>query len=266
MTALMYTCHLGRLPARSWPSSWAASGRVSTAARTTTSSCGSWSAPTGSRTSRGSSTTGAPTPTSTAGGDEAKPYAYLDPAGERSPSTCSARGIDADVQFAHLTGLHRIVHRVGASTTVDLVLAVDDSRRAADAAASWLPQPHPSWNVVLAAPAERGRPGPGRAAPPPGSPTTASPSIHRLRARATPPPSRHRRTPPAHADPRRRPHPRLADPPARLQRPTRHRRRRTRRSSPPTAASKRPASPSPRHPPSHHARGIAEHAPSVVTT
>ena len=72
---------------------------------------------------------------STAGGEEAKPYAYLiQPAAiaehlERS-------GIDADVQFAHLVGLHRIVHRVGQATTVDLVA------RRRRCAAVWRRQPH----------------------------------------------------------------------------------------------------------------------------
>ena len=44
------------------------------------------------------------------------------------------------------------MHRVDPSTTVDLVLAVNDEQGLSDAAASWLAQPHPSWNVVLAAP------------------------------------------------------------------------------------------------------------------
>jgi hypothetical protein len=86
---------------------------------------------------------------STAGGD-AKPYAYLaQPAAiadhlERS-------GIDAEVQFAHLPGIHRIVHRVPSAASVDLVLAVADHRGLAQAAASWLAQPHPAWQVVLSA-------------------------------------------------------------------------------------------------------------------
>ena len=49
-------------------------------------------------------------------------------------------------------GLHRIVHRVRPSTTVDLILDVDDADGLAEAAASWLHQPHPGWRVVLAAP------------------------------------------------------------------------------------------------------------------
>ena len=88
---------------------------------------------------------------STAGGDEAKPYAYLiQPAA--IAEHLERRGIEADVQFAHLMGLHRIVHRVRPSTTVDLILDVDDADGLAEAAASWLHQPHPGWRVVLAAP------------------------------------------------------------------------------------------------------------------
>ncbi len=89
--------------------------------------------------------------TSTASGDQAKPYAFLaQPAAitdhlERS-------GVDAEVQFANLPGIHRVVHRVAPSTSVDLVVAVDDHRGLRQAAASWLIQPHPTWSVVLAAP------------------------------------------------------------------------------------------------------------------
>jgi GT2 family glycosyltransferase len=88
---------------------------------------------------------------STAGGD-AKPYAYL-----AQPGAIAAHlersGIDADVQFGHLPGLHRVVHRVPQSTSVDIVVAVDDEQGLETAARSWLNQPHPTWQVVLAAPA-----------------------------------------------------------------------------------------------------------------
>ncbi len=88
--------------------------------------------------------------TSTAGGD-AKPYAYL-----AQPGAIAAHlersGVDADVQFGHLPGLHRVVHRVPASLSVDIVLAVTGVDGLADAAASWLAQPHPTWNIILAAP------------------------------------------------------------------------------------------------------------------
>jgi GT2 family glycosyltransferase len=88
--------------------------------------------------------------TSTAGGD-AKPYAYL-----AQPGAIAAHlqrsGIDADVLFGHLPGLHRVVHRVPASLSVDIVLAVTSADGLADAAASWLAQPHPTWRVILAAP------------------------------------------------------------------------------------------------------------------
>ena len=94
---------------------------------------------------------------STAGGEEAKPYAYLiQPAAIADHLKRS--GIDADVQFAHLHGPapHRAPGQDRA-TTVDLVLAVDDVGGLAEAAQSWVAQPHPSWNVVLAAPEARAR-------------------------------------------------------------------------------------------------------------
>ena len=49
-------------------------------------------------------------------------------------------------------GLYRLAHRVDPSTTVDLVLAVESAEGLTEAAASWLEQPHRTWNVVLAAP------------------------------------------------------------------------------------------------------------------
>ncbi|MGZ4313551.1 MAG: glycosyltransferase family 2 protein, partial [Solirubrobacteraceae bacterium] len=88
---------------------------------------------------------------STAGGDEAKPNAYLiQPAA--IAEHLERRGIDADVQFAHLMGLHRIVHRVNPSTTIDIVLDVETAEGLTEAATSWLHQSHPHWRLVLAAP------------------------------------------------------------------------------------------------------------------
>ena len=129
--------------------------------------------------------------------------------------------------------------------SVDLVLAVDDDRRAGRRG-RLLARPAPPQLERRARRARRtlldARP---PRSPPPASPTTASPPSPRpgrTRRRAgRRRRRRHRRAPPAHADPRHRPHPRLAHPPARLQRPTRHRRRRTR---PP-----RPRRP---HPPGRH--------------
>jgi O-antigen biosynthesis protein len=89
---------------------------------------------------------------STAGGD-AKPYAYLAQPGAITDHLVRS-GVDAEVQFAHLPGIHRIVHRVRSSTSVDLVLAVSDQHGLDQAAASWLAQPHPAWNLVLAGPPE----------------------------------------------------------------------------------------------------------------
>ncbi len=89
---------------------------------------------------------------STAGGDQAKPYAYL--AQPRAIAEHLRRsGIDAEVQFGQFRGFHRIVHRVDRSTSVALVLYVEDDRGLAEAAGSWLEQPHPAWNIVITAPA-----------------------------------------------------------------------------------------------------------------
>jgi len=89
---------------------------------------------------------------STAGGD-AKPYAYV-AARNAIVAHLDRAGIDADVGFGP-PGLYRVAHRVSSSTSVDLVLAVDNEQGLAQAARSWLNQPHPTWNVVVAAPADK---------------------------------------------------------------------------------------------------------------
>ena len=89
-------------------------------------------------------------PNSTAGGDQAKPYAYV-AARAAIADHVERSGLEAEVDYGP-PGLYRVVHRVHPSITVDLVLAVHDEQGLSDAAASWLAQPHPSWNVVLAAP------------------------------------------------------------------------------------------------------------------
>ena len=87
---------------------------------------------------------------STAGG-EAKPHAYLAQPGAIADHL-ERSGVDAEVQFAHLPGIHRIVHRVPPSTSVDIVLAIHDPAGIAESAVSWLAQPHLTWSVVLAVP------------------------------------------------------------------------------------------------------------------
>jgi GT2 family glycosyltransferase len=88
---------------------------------------------------------------STAGGDQAKPYAYLS-----QPGAIAAHlrrvGVDADVRFAEHPGMHRIVHRVAPEADVDIVLAVADERGLTQAAASWATQTHQAFNVVVGAP------------------------------------------------------------------------------------------------------------------
>jgi GT2 family glycosyltransferase len=87
---------------------------------------------------------------STAGGD-AKPYAYV-AARNAIAGHLLRTGVEGEVGYGP-PGLYRVAHRVSPSTTVDLVLAVVDEQGLSEAAASWLSQPHPTWNVVLAAPA-----------------------------------------------------------------------------------------------------------------
>ncbi len=88
---------------------------------------------------------------SVAGGDQAKPLAYLAQPGaigehlERS-------AIEADVQFGQSPGLHRIVHQVDLGTSVDLVLSIHSADGLCEAAASWQAQPHPTWHLILTAP------------------------------------------------------------------------------------------------------------------
>ena len=89
---------------------------------------------------------------STAGGD-AKPFAYLAQPGAIA-GHLERSGVDAEVQFAHVRGIHRIVHRVRPSITVDFVLTSWDSAGLAEAASSWSAQAHPRWSVVLAGPAD----------------------------------------------------------------------------------------------------------------
>jgi GT2 family glycosyltransferase len=89
---------------------------------------------------------------STAGGDGAKPYAYL--AQPRAIAAHLARvGTgDAQVLFGPDPGFHRIVYPVHDALTVSLVIAVTDELGLSEAARSWLAQPHGSWEVVLAGP------------------------------------------------------------------------------------------------------------------
>jgi hypothetical protein len=87
-------------------------------------------------------------PHSTAGGD-AKPYAYLAQPGAISEHLGRA-GVEADVQFANLPGLHRVVHRVDPGLTVEIALACEDPDTLRAAAHTWNTQPHPSWRAVIA--------------------------------------------------------------------------------------------------------------------
>ena len=85
---------------------------------------------------------------STAGGD-AKPYAYV-AARNAIDAHLHRTGLEAEVEYGP-PGLYRLVHRVGPSSSVDLVLALGDEHGITRAARSWLSQPHPTWNIVIAA-------------------------------------------------------------------------------------------------------------------
>jgi GT2 family glycosyltransferase len=88
---------------------------------------------------------------STAGGDRAKPYAYL-----AQPAAISdhlgRREIDATVQFSQFPGIHRIVHAVDPRVSAALVLATETTDGLAEAAAGWMRQSHSTWTAVLAVP------------------------------------------------------------------------------------------------------------------
>jgi GT2 family glycosyltransferase len=93
-----------------------------------------------------------PASTATFGGG-AKPHAFL-----AQPATIAEHlartGVDADVRFGYLQGIHRIVHRVDPEVPVAIAIAVRGTDGLASAARSWLAQSHPAWRLVLAAPAE----------------------------------------------------------------------------------------------------------------
>jgi O-antigen biosynthesis protein len=88
---------------------------------------------------------------STAGGAQAKPYAYM--AQPRAIAGHLERtGVDAEVQFGPLPGVHRVVHRMAPDVRVSLAVAVADDQGLAEAARSWTGQPHGSLDVAIAAP------------------------------------------------------------------------------------------------------------------
>jgi O-antigen biosynthesis protein len=86
---------------------------------------------------------------STAGGN-VKPYAYV-AARKAIAGHLERVGVDADVAFGP-PGLYRVAHRVDPSVPVSLLIAVRDDDGLAEAARSWVAQPHEMWDVVLATP------------------------------------------------------------------------------------------------------------------
>ncbi|MGO9752688.1 MAG: glycosyltransferase family 2 protein, partial [Solirubrobacteraceae bacterium] len=89
---------------------------------------------------------------STAGGDAAKPYAYITQPHAIAAHLTRVGAADAQVLFGPHPGVHRIVYPVNDTRTVSLVLAVSSDEPLTEAARSWLAQPHQSWEVVLAGP------------------------------------------------------------------------------------------------------------------
>ncbi len=89
---------------------------------------------------------------STAGGELAKPWAYLRQR-DALAEHLARLGVDADVQFGGRTGVHRIVHRVDPTRPVTLVCAATRAEGLAEALSSWTSGPHRAWDAVIAAPA-----------------------------------------------------------------------------------------------------------------
>ncbi len=92
--------------------------------------------------------------TSTAGGDQAKPYAYTAQPGAIA-AYLERRGIEAEVQHGAAPGLHRIVHRVRPELGVTIALAIPDPSGLYEAARSWAGQPHPNWRAIVSAPSDQ---------------------------------------------------------------------------------------------------------------
>ncbi len=89
---------------------------------------------------------------STAADAQSKPYAYV-AARNAIEAHLERVGVPAQVDFGP-PGLYRVTHRIEPSTSVDLVLAVEDIDGLAEAAASWPLQAHPRWTVTLALPTD----------------------------------------------------------------------------------------------------------------
>ena len=88
---------------------------------------------------------------STAGGEQAKPYAYL--AQPRAVAEhLSRRSIDAVVEPGALAGMHRLRHRLDPALEVAIVTATASAEELAAAATSWTGQVHRRLRIVVAAP------------------------------------------------------------------------------------------------------------------
>ena len=85
---------------------------------------------------------------STAGGTEAKPYAYL-----LQPRAIAEHldrvGVDAEVRFGGSPGLHRIAHRVAPGLMVSVALVADDLATVLPLARALGAQSHQSWELVI---------------------------------------------------------------------------------------------------------------------
>ena len=88
---------------------------------------------------------------STAGGGEAKPYAFL--AQPRAIAEHLGRlGVDATVRFGAAPGLHRIAHRLSPHACVSAVRAIEDPNEVTTLARTFAEQNHQSWELVLGVP------------------------------------------------------------------------------------------------------------------
>jgi GT2 family glycosyltransferase len=89
---------------------------------------------------------------STAGGDQAKPYAYV-AARNAIAAHVERAGLDAEVGYGP-PGLYRVSHRVPASITAEIILTVDEPKSFVAAVRSWQAQHYEAWRVTALVPNE----------------------------------------------------------------------------------------------------------------
>ncbi|MBO0767726.1 MAG: glycosyltransferase [Solirubrobacterales bacterium] len=89
---------------------------------------------------------------STAGGEQAKPYAYVAQPEAISAHLARVSETPAEVQFGKHMGLHRIVYQPAAETSVSVVAVIDEPAQALELLDELNRQPHRSWELIIARP------------------------------------------------------------------------------------------------------------------